>query len=172
MSYLRIKTLPNTYVTIINNEDNYSFEDYTDNTGTLEFKQIPLGEYTIKCDKEGYEEYTCKDNIIVDKTCRDIIASNSMIPTLSQLIRVQEELIINTQLPDTHITLTGNQTYTQDTNNQKIAVFNDIPYDTYTLTVEKPGYYTYNTSTILNENNTDPREIRITLTKIKEESIE
>ena len=168
MSYLKIHTRPNTQVTIINNTDNYSFEDYTDNNGLLEFRQIPLGEYTVTCKKEGYRDYTCPDTIIIDNTTRKITATRGLISVLETSNNTLNELIINTKTPETLVTLKGTEVYYKTTNNQGIAVFNDIPYNTYTITVEKPGYYTYNTSTLINESNNDPRELIIRLNKVEE----
>ena len=137
----------------------------TDNIGEAKFTRLPVGTYTFKVTKSGYDEATFNAEITDDTTFKKTITLTKQ--TLGKAtITVTDNATPPAKISGATVTVkekgTNNTIDTQYTSWSGIATFGNIPNGTYTVTVDKDGYDSASLDLVVNGGSQSPT---ITLTR-------
>lgn len=145
-------------------------EGTTDQKGKLTLNKLLPDIYTLIIVKEGYQTYTHPEPIIIKENKVSHAKLHVVLQRNTRTITVK----LTPQLADTSISLTSsdNKKSTSKTDATGSATFENVLYGSYTLKVNKEGYYEYTQEISVNKTNNNPRIIEVTLqeTDVPDES--
>ncbi len=142
-----------------------SFDATTDTTGYYEFTNVPVGSYTIKCSREGFDDQSMMIEVIANE---EVNVDFIMIPSgasnygsISGIVSNQDGVPI----PNVVVQVVDyyNSSVTYDDGSYEIFA---IPQGVYTLTFSKPGYDTLTIENVQVANG-ENTELNVTINQIQ-----
>ena len=154
--------LPGATVTLDGAE--YSESTVTDEDGAFEFRNLSAGEYTLTCEKEGYETFS-QDISLGDSDIQDvgtIILEEVVKATLSgYVVDIDGDPVENVRIKARGLTTGYKNTAATDADG--FFEFTELEEDTYVLVAKKKGYKRKNTTVSVGEG--ESIEVEITMKK-------
>ena len=144
-------------------------EGTTDQNGVLTLNRLPPDTYTLMIVKEGYKTYIHNEPITILENKNSHTKLHVSLTKNSRTIQVK--VTPKTSNIEVSLTSEGENTtpLTTKTDTDGVAVFNNVLYGTYLLTINKTGYEEYAQNVTVNKTNNDPRVIEITLHEVSDD---
>lgn len=150
----------------------HTITEQTNEQGKVSFTEVPPDSYVLTITRDGYKQYTHDEPLVIYE---DKYNSYDLNITLEEEETITPEppeedetrnIIIQTNpaIDDITITLTDNQGHTEtQTTIEGEALFEEVPYGSYSIIVEADGYKQYTQNITINSNNNNPRTINVSL---------